>query len=187
GIRAANINEGSYRDSSSFAQSYGGLVTPDPIGVRMTGRLTLGAFFGQVDAALWVDLRYFDLEAIADFDFIINVLNAIISEFADVDHALFAGEDLDKGAEGEDALNYSVKNFADFDLVGEGLDLANGLLDLILIGAGDVDRTVVGDIDENAVVFNDGIDHLAAGTNDDADFVRIDLDDDVAGSIFAEL
>src|SRR5229473_6057634 len=99
----------------------------------------------------------------------------MLGDFADVQEAVGAGEELDEGAELREANDFAEIGLADF---GAGSDVANHLQGRIAAGSGggeNVDSAVLEDVDFDAGGFDDGPDLLAAGANEVADFVLRDF------------
>ena len=100
----------------------------------------------------------------------------MVGQLGDVDQAVLAGQHLDKRAERHDADDLALVNPAHFDLVGQALDPVDRLPAAFLVDRGDEDATVVLDVDLRAGLLGDLADHLASGTDDVADLVRVDED-----------
>ena len=90
--------------------------------------------------------------------------------------AVGVGQDLDERAEVGDALDRALVDRADLGLGGEALDDVERLLHGVGIARRDVDRAVVLDVDGDAGLIDDALDGLAAGADDEADLVGLDLD-----------
>ena len=107
----------------------------------------------------------------------------MFGDFADVQEAVGAGEEFDESAEFREANDFAKIGFADFG--GSG-DVANHLQSRIAAGAAggeDVDRAVFEDVDFDAGGFDDGLDLLAARTDEVADLVLRNLQLEEARSV----
>src|SRR5580704_789932 len=99
----------------------------------------------------------------------------MFGDFADVQEAVGAGEEFDEGAEFRKTNDFAEVGLADF---GGGGDVANHLQGRIAAGAAgreNVDRAVFEDVDFDACGFDDGLDLLAAWTDEVADLVLRNL------------
>lgn len=76
--------------------------------------------------------------------------------------AVLARQELDDGAEVEQALDRAFVDLADFDLGRDDLDAAAGFFNAGRVRAGDGDRAVVFDVDRRAGFFGEGADGGAA-------------------------
>mgnify|MGYP000198323125 CR=1 FL=1 len=93
--------------------------------------------------------------------------------------AVLARQELDDGAEVEQALDRAFVDLADFDLGRDDLDAAAGFFNAGRVRAGDGDRAVVFDVDRRAGFFGEGADGGAALADDFTDLVLIDLEGQV--------
>src|SRR5277367_1806779 len=111
----------------------------------------------------------------------------MFGDFADVQEAVGAGEKFNEGAELREANNFAEVGFADF---GGGGDVANHLQGRIAASAAgreDVNRAVFENVDFDSGGFDDGLDLLAARTDEVADFVLRDLQLEEARSVSGNL
>ena len=104
-----------------------------------------------------------------------TVCTRLLVELADVHEPVRAREDLDEGAELGEALDDAQVVLAHLGLGREALDDVDGLLDGDAVGRRDEDRAVVLDLDGDARLRRDAADGLAAGADDLADLVRLDV------------
>ena len=131
---------------------------------------------GQVDAAAIVDIHDLDPGHVADLEHILDLFGALELEVLDLDEAVLARSQLDPGAEvAADVGDLAVVQLADLGLKDDVLDgLARGAAGLDVLGR-DEDGAVVLDVDLAAGVGADLLDDLAAGADDLADLVGVDL------------
>src|SRR5580704_13132957 len=111
----------------------------------------------------------------------------MFGDFADVQEAVGAGEEFDEGAEFRKTNDFAEVGLADF---GGGGDVANHLQGRIAAGAAgreNVDRAVFEDVDFDASGFDDGLDLLAAWTDEVADLVLRNLQLEEARSVGGNL
>src|SRR5262249_28187507 len=117
--------------------------------------LTLGAllavFFKQraargVDAAPGLDARDHDHDLVAELHHVLNRAHAVVRELGDVHHRILAGQDLDEGAEGQDAHDLAGVDLAALDLLGEALDHLDRLARALFGRRADEHRAVVLDV-----------------------------------------
>src|SRR5713226_10702358 len=123
-----------------------------------------------------LDGENLDEDLVAEFQLIANVADAMLGDFADVQEAVGAGEEFDKGAEFRKAHDFAEIGLADF---GAGGDVANHLQGRIAAGSAggeDVHGAVFEDVDLDAGRFNDGPDLLAARADEVANFVLRNLE-----------
>ena len=99
----------------------------------------------------------------------------MIGQLGDVDHTVLAGGQLHKRAELEDAHHLAVVQLPHLGHEDDGLDGLLGGVAGGLVHTGDIDRAVVLDVDLGAGVGADLLDDLAAGADDLADLVHVDL------------
>src|SRR6185503_2512589 len=92
------------------------------------------------------------------------------------DEAFLAGEVLDERADAHDASDLPVVDLPDLGLLGDALDHLAGLLATLRLRTRDADRAVVLELDRGAGLALNGADHLAAGADDLADLVGVDLE-----------
>src|SRR5690606_33766333 len=130
----------------------------------------------QAHLAVALQAQQLDLDHVAELDHVFDALDSVVVDLADVQQALGAGHDLDEGAEAHDALDLALVDLAGLWLRGEALDDLEGALDGLLIVAGHVDGAVVLHVDLATGGVDDALDGLAAGSDDDADLVWLDLD-----------
>src|SRR5699024_5292671 len=112
----------------------------------------------QVDAALRIDAGDAHLDLVADVEHVLDLLHALVGELGDVEHAVLAGQQLDEGADGDDAHHLAGVLLADLHAVGDALDDLAGLGRSLGVGGGDEDAAVVLDVDLDARVGDDLVD-----------------------------
>ena len=99
------------------------------------------------------------------------ILNAVFGDFADVQQAIGAGEDLDKSAEIGEANDFPKIGFSHF---GRGRNVADDLQGLThrrFIARSDVDLAGVLNVDLHTGLLNDSADHLASRADQVANLV----------------
>ena len=101
-------------------------------------------------------------------------------------HAVRPRSQLDERAEVLHADDLAGVDRADLDLLRQRLDLALAGLDGLAVRGGDHDGAVVLDIDADAVLLLQAADHLAAGADELADLLRVDVDGDEARGVHAD-
>src|SRR5712664_2927294 len=122
-----------------------------------------------------LDGKNLDEDLVAELQLIANVADAMLGDFADVQEAVGAGEELDESAELREANDFAEIGLADF---GAGGDVANHLQGRVSAGSAggeDVHGAVFEDVDFDAGGFDDGSDFLATWTNEVANFVLRDF------------
>src|SRR5579872_6968552 len=146
---------------------------------RPLALLQLLALFLQNSLAAQLDLVAFerenlDQDLIAFFQLVPDILDPVLGDLTDVQQSVGAGEDLDKSPEIDQPDNFAQVGFAYFrdrGDIGHHLDRPVGRG---AIGGENVYGAIVGDVDLNAGGIDDAADHLAAGTDQLADFVGRD-------------
>ena len=78
---------------------------------------------GEFDAVLIVDSDHLDLDRIADIDDVGHRLDETVGEFTDVQQAVLAGSDLNKGTEVLDRDDLAGVDAADLDVLGHRLHM----------------------------------------------------------------
>jgi polyribonucleotide nucleotidyltransferase len=71
-------------------------------------------------------------------------------ELRDVNQPVLGSEEVHEGAELHHLDHFTLVDFADLGLGGDGLDAVDRGADRLGVGRGDLDRTVVGDVDLGA-------------------------------------
>src|SRR5579884_802452 len=143
-------------------------------------RLHLGALlaedgFARKANAIAFDGEHLDQDLVAFFEFVANVLDAMFGDFADVQQAIGAGEDLDEGAEIGQAHHFAEIRFADLGGGGEVADHLQRLGCRFFVIRGDIDAAGIFDVDLDAGGLNDAANYLATGPNHVADLIDRDL------------
>src|SRR6185369_2490706 len=141
----------------------------------------------QTHAALAVDVRDHHVDLVAELHHVLDRVHALVGEVADVAEAVGARHDLEERAVGLHALDDALVGLADLGLGGEAADDVDRLLGLDRIARRDVHGAVVLDVDLRARLLDDALDGLAAGPDDDADLLGLDLDARDAGRVLAQL
>src|SRR5207302_6051716 len=130
-----------------------------------------------------LDGENFHEDLVAKLQLIPNVADAMLGDFADVQEAVGAGEKFDESAELRETNDFAEIGFADF---GAGSDVANHLQSRIAAGSAggeDVHGAVLEDVDLDAGGFDNGLDLLAARTDEVADFILRDFQLEEARSV----
>lgn len=130
----------------------------------------------EFDAAFLIDAEAFHPDLIAEFDDVFGLLDAEVGEFADMDEAVLAGQELDERAKVFDGNNFAAINLADFGFGGHADDCIAGDLHAFFRDGEDVHCAIVLDIDLAAGFFDEFLDVLAAGADERADLLGVDLD-----------
>src|SRR3972149_5203032 len=131
---------------------------------------------GQVDAAQVVDLLDLDQQLVADLDHVLDLAHPTVGELGDVHQAFLAGQHLHEGAEVHQPGDAAQVHLADLHLTDNLLDHLHRPPRRLLVHGGDVDAPVLLDVDLGAGLLGDLVDPLAAGADDLADPLRVDLD-----------
>ena len=100
----------------------------------------------------------------------------MVGELGDVAEAFFARQGFDEGAEFHQAGDAAGVDLTDFDFAHDVLDHLLGFLHALGIVGGDEDVAVFVDVDVDAGLVDDLLDDFAAGADDVADLVDLDLD-----------
>src|SRR5688500_3156003 len=131
---------------------------------------------GEVHATHAVDLGDLDLHLVADLHEVLDATDAVGRDLGSAHEALLAGEVLHERADAHDPRDLPVEDLADLGLLGDALDHRDRLRATLRLRTGDAYRAVVLDLDARVRLALDRADHLAAGADDLADLVRVDLD-----------
>src|SRR5262249_11424299 len=121
---------------------------------------------GELDAAGVVDEDHLHLDLVADLHVILDSLDILIRQLADMAQAVGLGRDLDERAEILDRDDHTVVDLADLYLRGHRFDNVARLLGGFPVHGADIDRAVILDVDIGAGVFLDLLDVLAARADD---------------------
>src|SRR5665213_1522063 len=156
-----------------------GRLARRPVPAR-AGRVVLGAWrehrlARQADLAGRIDFEALDLDLVSDLEDVLDLVDALHVDLADVQQAFLAGENLDERAELLDGDDVSLVDLADLGLEREGLDFGLRLLAADGIDARDEHGAVVLDVHLHAVRVDQAADVLAAGPDQRSDLVGRDL------------
>src|SRR5439155_1102810 len=130
----------------------------------------------EIHATLTVDLGDLHLHGVADVHDVLNAIDPFGRELRNAHQAFLAGQVLDERADAHDPRDLAVVDLADLRLLGHSHDHRLGPLATVGLRAGNADRSVVLELDRGARLRLDRADHLAAGADDLADLVGVDLD-----------
>src|SRR6266446_9780006 len=130
-----------------------------------------------------LDGENFHENLVAELEFVANVADAMLGDFADVEKAVGAGEKLDEGAELREANDFAKIGLADFRAGGNVADHRESSISAGSAGGKDVHGAVFEDVDLDAGGFDDGANFLAARTDEVANLVLRDLQFEEAGSV----
>src|SRR5438093_621359 len=130
----------------------------------------------EIHAALTVDLGDLHLHGVADVHDVLNAIDPFGRELRNAHQDFLAGQVLDERAAAHDPRDLAVVDLADLRLLGHSHDHRLGPLAAVCLRAGNADRSVVLELDRGARLRLDRADHLAAGADDLADLVGVDLD-----------
>ncbi len=98
---------------------------------------------------------------------------AVIGQLGDMHHAIHPRQNFNEGAVALGAHNRTNIRLADLDRFSQRFDFAYGRLRAGAISRRDVDRTVIFDINLDAILLLHGANLLAARANDLPDLLRI--------------
>src|SRR6185369_14702605 len=141
---------------------------------------------GQAHFAALVHAEELHFHLVAFLDDIADLVHPARCKLADVHQPVLGAEEVHEGAEVHDLHYGAFVDVADFRIGSDRLDPVDRRLDRVAIGGGDLDGTVVLDVDLGTCLFDDLADHLAACTDYLADLVGRDLEHFDARSMFAE-
>src|SRR5712691_10691466 len=133
-----------------------------------------GGFPREPHAAFFIYPQAFDPDFIAQFDDVFSLFDAEVRQFADVNQAIFAGQEFDEGAKLFNRDHSAAIDFADLRFGRHAHDRIARDLHPIRRYREDIHRAVVFDIDFAARFFDEFLDVLASRTNEGAYFFRID-------------
>jgi len=150
---------------------------------RQPGLFPQNRFAAQTNLVGRLDADYLDGNLIAQFHFRIDVFNAEIGDFRNVQQSFSAREDFDERAEINQPSDDAQVGLPYFSFHHKIFDHSYGALSRIGIGRRDVYFPIVFDVDLHAGLFNDAANDFAAGSNDAADLVFRNLNSDDARSI----
>src|SRR5690625_2461354 len=131
---------------------------------------------GQAQATLVVGINDFDADILTDLQDIVDIVDAIVGDFRNMQQTVASGQNLHNGTEVKQTQYRAFVFLANLDVGGQFLDAAFGFTGHVQIGAGDGDHAVVGNIDLGAGFFSQGADGCATLSDHVTDLVRIDLD-----------
>src|SRR6266446_2276079 len=156
------------------------------------GSLLLFAGFADKGFAREADLVALDGEnfhenLVAELEFVANVADAMLGDFADVEKAVGAGEKLDESAELREADDFAKIGLADFRAGGDVTHHRQSGIAAGSAGGEDVHGAVFEDVDLDAGGFDNGADFLAARTDEVANLVLRDLQLEEARSVGGNL
>src|SRR5262249_45948742 len=141
----------------------------------------------QLHPVLIVDGYDLDLKHVSHLADTLHLVDIFVVELADMAEAVAARENLDEGAEVLDRGDAALVDLADLDLLGNCFDLGPGGLGAGGVEVGNVNRAVVVDVDLGPGDFLNALDILPPGTDEGADFLRIDPHDQKARRPRADL
>lgn len=154
------------------------------IGDEIIVKVIESVLAGEVDSALLVDLGDLDDHLVADRDHVLDLLDPSHIQLGDVDKSFFARCKLDECAEVHQTGDLAFIDRADLGIVDDRLDDRDGAADTVRAGGGDDHCPIIVNVDLDAAVSRNLLDHLAAGPNHLTDFVRMDPDRLHLGRIF---
>src|SRR5262249_6274726 len=125
-----------------------------------------------------LDADHHDIDLVAHLDHVLDVLDPLGVQLRDVDHAVLAGHQVDEGAKRHDSHHLAQEHIADLDLARQRLDHRHGLLGRLAVGGGHEHPAIVLDVDLRAGRLGDAADGLAAGPDQRADLLGVDLQRD---------
>ncbi len=98
-----------------------------------------------------------------------------------------AGQELHEGSIVRDAYHLTRVDLADLGFLHQGLDHLLGLLSALRIGGTDVDGAILLHVNLHARLLDDGADGFAAGADDRANLLRVNLEDGDARRVGGQL
>src|SRR5690606_11541133 len=111
------------------------------------------------------------------FNYIGDLLDTVFTQLTNVHQAVFAGHNLHECAEVEHTDHWHVGiDSADFGVVGDAFNPFDGGFNLGFVRAGNHHRPIVLDINLCAGLGGNPLYHLAAFTDNFADFIRVNRD-----------
>src|SRR6185295_17026586 len=142
--------------------------------VHVAGQRLLAA---QLDLSFAVDADDLDEDHVALVDHVLDALDPMRLELRDVDQAVFAGRDLDEGAERHHATDRTRVDAPDLRIFGDAPDDLPGAVAVGAAEGRDADLARILDVDLRTRLGADLLDHLAAGSDDLANLVGVDHHD----------
>ena len=136
--------------------------------------------------AVAVDLDDLDGHLLAEARHVLDLVHALDVELGDVDQGLHVGQHFDDGADLEDLADLGGVVLAEVGALVVVLEHFRGLGQRFGGGGEDGDLAGVVDVHGRAGGRGDGLDVLAAGADDEADDVGIDVDLGVLGRVLGE-
>ena len=134
-----------------------------------------------------VNSDHLDLHQVTHLADFVHIGNKARVKFADMTQAVPAGQDLDEGAKVLDGGDFTLVNAANLHFFGDGFHPTLGSFGPLGVGMGNVDGTVVLDLDLGARAFLDPLDVLAARPNEQTDLLGIDPGGEQPGSVGGNL
>src|SRR5579859_1294363 len=141
---------------------------------------------GEPDAIAF-DGEHLDQHLIALFELIVNIGDAMLGHFTDVQQAVSTRKDFHEGAEFRKTNNFAEIGLAYFGNSGKIADHLQSFGSSLLVIGGDVDLAGVIHINFDAGCINDAADHLAAGANEIADLIHWNLQGVNTRGMFGDL
>src|SRR6266852_1341241 len=131
-------------------------------------------FAGETDLVA-LDGENFHENLVAELEFVANVADAMLGDFADVQEAVGAGEKFDESAELREANDFAEIGLADFCASGDIADHRESGIAAGSAGGENVHGAVFENVNLDPSRFDDRADFLAAWTDEVADFVLRNL------------
>src|SRR5262249_24209186 len=141
----------------------------------------------QPDTAFLVHTEAFDPDFIAHLDDVFGLLDAEVRQFADVNQAVFAREELDEAAKFLDRDNFAPIDLADLGFSSHAFDRFARDLHAFFGHGIDLHRAIVLDVDFATGLFDDALDVLATRPDQRADLLRVDFQRDDARGVLAQV
>ena len=146
-----------------------------------------GGLAGEADAAAIIFVDDLDGDLVADLADFFDILDAVVRQFGDMDHAFDTGQEFDEASKIFDGLDDASVDLADFGFAGGAFDHVFGILKSLGGLREDLDGAVFFDVDLGAGRVGDAADVLSAGADEGADLIGIDLDDNHLRGVGTEL
>src|SRR3989442_9781552 len=146
-----------------------------------TGNVGLAVFIAQHGLAGQFDLvavlaDAFDHDLLAFLQLVADVADSTVGDLRNMQQAVSAREDFDKGPEIYDPAHRAHIGLSDFGFRSEAANTIDGGFGSRAISGSDGNGAVVLDVNLRASFLDEGTNHLAAWSDDVANLIRIDFD-----------
>ena len=141
----------------------------------------------QVDAAHVVDVYDHHFQLVANADHRFDIGYAMLCKFADVNHAVLAGEYLHESAERHYSHDPAGVGIADLDVLGQRVDGVLGLFGIVFIGRTDNHSAVILNIDRDTELVDHSANDRSTRPDNRTDLVGRDLHRDHSRCVLAQV